>query len=143
MCRISLLFLVWVLLLSVAQADAGNTGAWGDLGNGTYKNPILPGDYSDPDVIRVDRDYYLITSTFQYSPGIAVLHSRDLVNWKYIGHCVPDLTQIGPELNWDRMNRYTRGIYAGAIPVRFGTMTAKPICCSVSRETTGGRICFR
>jgi len=87
----------------------------GDLGDGTYRNPILAGDYSDPDVIRVGEDYYLITSTFQYSPGMALLHSRDLVNWQFIGHCVPDLTQIGPELNWDRMNRYDRGIYAGAL----------------------------
>ena len=97
------------------RADIGNHGAWGDQGDGTYKNPILPGDFSDPDVIRVGSDYYLITSTFQYSPGMAVMQSKDLVNWKYIGHCVDDLTQIGPELNWDRMNRYNRGIYAGAL----------------------------
>ena len=93
------------------RADIGNHGAWGDQGDGTYKNPILPGDFSDPDVIRVGSDYYLITSTFQYSPGMAVMQSKDLVNWKYIGHCVDDLIQIGPELNWDRMNRYNRGIY--------------------------------
>ncbi|MBC7783051.1 MAG: glycoside hydrolase 43 family protein [Burkholderiales bacterium] len=88
---------------------------WGDQGDGTYKNPILPGDFSDPDVIRVGDDYYLITSTFQYSPGMAVMHSKDMVSWRFIGHCVDDLTQIGPELNWDRMNRYNRGIYAGAL----------------------------
>jgi beta-xylosidase len=97
------------------SADVGNKGPWGDQGDGTFKNPILPGDYSDPDVIRVGSDYYLITSTFQYSPGMAVLQSRDLVNWKFIGHCVNDMTRIGPEFNWDRMNRYNHGIYAGAI----------------------------
>ena len=109
--------LVVSLLLSVLllHADVGNRGAWGDQGDGTFKNPILPGDFSDPDVIRVGSDYYFITSTLQYSPGMAVLHSKDLVNWQYIGHCVADLTQLGPELNWDRMNRYNRGIYAGAI----------------------------
>ncbi len=100
---------------SVARADVGNRGAWGDQGDGTFKNPILPGDFSDPDVIRVGGDYYFITSTFQFSPGMAVLHSKDLVNWQYLGHCVADLMQLGPELNWDRMNRYNRGIYAGAI----------------------------
>ncbi len=98
-----------------AVADVGNRGAWGDQGDGTFKNPVLPGDFSDPDVIRVGGDYYFITSTLQFSPGMAVLHSKDLVNWQYISHCVADLTQLGPELNWDRMNRYNRGIYAGAI----------------------------
>jgi beta-xylosidase len=97
------------------QADVGNRGPWGDQGDGTFKNPILPGDFSDPDVIRVGDDYYFITSTFQYAPGMAVMHSKDLVNWEYLGHCVDDLTQMGPEFNWDRMNRYERGIYAGAI----------------------------
>jgi len=80
----------------------------------------MPGDFSDPDVIRVGSDYYFITSTFQYSPGMAVLHSKDLVNWQYLSHCVADLTQLGPELNWDRMNRYNRGIYAGAIRFHAG-----------------------
>ena len=104
-----------LVIVRFCQADVGNRGPWGDQGDGTYKNPILPGDFSDPDVIRVGNDYYFITSTFQYSPGMAVMHSKDLVNWQYISHCVDDLRQIGPELNWDRMNRYNRGIYAGAI----------------------------
>ena len=118
---------LWLLVLAVffavsfwADADVGNRGAWGDQGDGTFKNPVLPGDFSDPDVIRVGSDYYFITSTFQYSPGMAVLHSRDLVNWQYLSHCVADLTQLGPELNWDRMNRYNRGIYAGAIRYHAG-----------------------
>jgi beta-xylosidase len=115
--------IIILALISVnhpSVADVGNRGAWGDQGDGTFKNPILPGDFSDPDVIRVGGDYYLITSTFQYSPGMAVLHSKDLVNWQYLSHCVADLTQLGPELNWDRMNRYNRGIYAGAIRYHAG-----------------------
>jgi beta-xylosidase len=114
--KIKLMVLLAVICVNhPAVADVGNRGAWGDQGDGTFKNPVLPGDFSDPDVIRVGGDYYFITSTFQYSPGMAVLHSKDLVNWQYLGHCVADLTQLGPELNWDRMNRYNRGIYAGAI----------------------------
>lgn len=93
----------------------GQWTQWGDLGNGRYRNPVLPADYSDLDVTRVGDDYYAISSTFQFSPGMAVLHSRDLVNWRTVGHAVPDLTAISPELNWDRMNRYGRGIWAGAI----------------------------
>ncbi len=57
-----------------------------DLGNGTYQNPILFADYSDPDVIRVGEDYYLVASSFNCMPGIPILHSKDLVNWTIIGH---------------------------------------------------------
>jgi beta-xylosidase len=57
-----------------------------DNGNGTYKNPILYADYSDPDVVRVGEDYYLISSSFNAVPGIPILHSKDLVNWRIIGH---------------------------------------------------------
>ncbi len=92
-----------------------NKGKWGDQGDGTYVNPVLPGDYSDPDVIRVGEDYYCISSTLHCSPGMAVLHSKDLVNWSVIGHVVDDLTQIGPEYRHDQMNRYGRGVWAGAI----------------------------
>jgi beta-xylosidase len=93
----------------------GKWTRWGDQGDGTYRNPVLPADYSDLDCIRVGADYYAISSTFQYSPGVVILRSRDLVNWSILGHVVTDLTQIGPELNWDRMNRYGRGVWAGAI----------------------------
>jgi beta-xylosidase len=100
---------------------SGNrTRAWGDQGDGTYANPILPADYSDPDVIRVGPDYYLISSTFQLAPGMVVLHSRDLVNWSTVGYAVPDLRAIGPDLDWDRMDRYNYGIYAGAIRYHAG-----------------------
>jgi beta-xylosidase len=113
-----------LLAAGACRADApagwGNWKQWGDLGNGRYQNPVLPADYSDLDVIRKGDDYYAITSTFQYSPGMAVLHSRDLVNWTTVGHAVPDLTQISPELNWDKMNRYGRGIWAGAIRYHAG-----------------------
>ena len=101
---------------AAAEVGGWQGGArWGDLGNGRYRNPVLPADYSDLDAIRVGDDYYAISSTFQFSPGMAILHSRDLVNWRTVGHAVPDLTRISPELNWDRMNRYGKGIWAGAI----------------------------
>lgn len=93
----------------------GNWQTWGDQGDGTYHNPVLPADYSDIDCIRVGSDYYAISSTFQFSPGVVILHSKDLVNWSILGHVVSDLTQIGPELNWDRMNRYGKGVWAGSI----------------------------
>lgn len=59
-----------------------------DNGDGTYKNPVINADYSDPDAIRVGDDYYLISSSFTHVPGLPILHSKDLVNWKLIGHAL-------------------------------------------------------
>jgi beta-xylosidase len=56
-----------------------------------YRNPVLFADYSDPDVIRVGRDYYLVASSFHFSPGIPVLKSSDLVHWTIVGHVLPKL----------------------------------------------------
>ena len=56
-----------------------------------YQNPILYADYSDPDVIRVGEDYYMVASSFTYLPGVPLLHSKDLVHWEIINHCVPSL----------------------------------------------------
>jgi beta-xylosidase len=109
------LSLLFYLQLASLYLNAQIPGKWGDQGNGTYVNPVLPADYSDLDAIRVGGDYYAISSTMQFSPGMVVLHSEDLVNWKIIGHVVDDLTRISPELNWDRMNCYGKGIWAGSI----------------------------
>jgi beta-xylosidase len=96
-------------------SDQPTQGAWGDQGDGTYANPVLPADFSDLDAIAVGDNFYAVSSTMQYSPGMTVLMSKDLVNWRIVGGVVPDLTAIDPELNWDRMNRAGRGIWAGAI----------------------------
>jgi len=60
-----------------------------DNGDGTYKNPILHADYSDPDVIRVGNDFYMTASSFNCVPGLPILHSTDLVNWKQISYALP------------------------------------------------------
>jgi beta-xylosidase len=62
-----------------------------DNGDGTYRNPVLGADWSDPDAIRVGRDFYLTASSFHRAPGLPILHSRDLVNWTIIGHALPRL----------------------------------------------------
>jgi len=59
-----------------------------DNGDGTYTNPVLYADYSDPDAIRVGDDYYLVASSFNCIPGLPILHSRDLVNWELIGYAL-------------------------------------------------------
>ena len=68
-------------------------------GTVTYHNPVIPGFFSDPSVVRVGRDYYLVTSTFEYFPGIPVFHSRDLVNWEQIGHAIHRPDQLPQGLN--------------------------------------------
>jgi beta-xylosidase len=62
-----------------------------DQGDGTYCNPILCADYSDPDVERNGDDYYLTASSFNCTPGLPILHSRDLVNWTLVNHAVKNL----------------------------------------------------
>lgn len=76
--------------------------AWvADQGNGTYKNPVLYADYSDPDICRVGNDYYLTSSSFNCLPGLQILHSKDLVNWTIIGaavpYALPPVTDVRPE----------------------------------------------
>jgi beta-xylosidase len=66
--------------------------AWiADNGDGTYKNPVLFADYSDPDVIREGRDFYLVASSFNAIPGLPILRSRDLVSWQLVGHVLDGL----------------------------------------------------
>ncbi|MBX6358471.1 MAG: glycoside hydrolase 43 family protein [Acidobacterium ailaaui] len=79
-----------------------------------YHNPVLFADYSDPDVIREGKDFYLIASSFHFSPGIPILHSRDLVHWEISGHVLPRLP-FGPEYDMQGGTRYGRGVWAPAV----------------------------
>jgi len=65
----------------------------------TYNNPVIPGFYSDPSICRVGEDYYLVTSTFEYFPGVPVFHSKDLVHWEQIGHCIDRVEQLPDGIN--------------------------------------------
>lgn len=82
-----------------------------DQGDGTFRNPVLAGDYSDPDVIRVGEAYYLVASSFTNVPGLPILRSTDLVNWTIIGHA---LTTIPPEAHHAAPRR-GGGVWAPAI----------------------------
>jgi beta-xylosidase len=62
-----------------------------DRADGTYQNPVLFADYSDPDAVRVGDDYWLTASSFCHVPGLPVLHSKDLVNWTLVNHALPRL----------------------------------------------------
>ena len=68
--------------------------AWGDQGNGTYKNPVLCADFSDPDVIRVGEKYYMVASDFHFM-GMQVLESDDMVNWRYVSQIYHRLDNSG------------------------------------------------
>lgn len=89
----------------------------------TYKNPILYGDYSDPDVIRVGADYYMVASSFTYLPGVPLLHSRDLVHWEIINYCVPSLPFEKYDLpshgsgTWAPAIRYVHGTFFVFVPL--------------------------
>ena len=63
-----------------------------DEGNGMYRNPVLHADYSDPDVCVVGEDYFLTASSFNCTPGLPILHSKDLVNWKIVNYALKNLS---------------------------------------------------
>ena len=90
-----------------------------DLGNGMYKNPILYADYSDPDACRVGEDYFMIASSFCNAPGLPVLHSKDLVNWKVVNYILPKV----PEERYDKPV-HGCGVWAPAIRYHDGTFFA-------------------
>ena len=81
-----------------------------DLGTGRFQNPILFADYSDPDVIRVDDIYYMTASSFNYTPGLPILISKDLVNWKLVNYALKNIK----EERYD-IPRHSEGVWAPAI----------------------------
>jgi len=97
-------------LVLFASASVQPSFAWtSDNGNGTYTNPILWGDYPDPDIIRVDSDFYMVSTTFHTVPGIQLLHSKDLINWEIAGYALPTL-DAGPKYNMEGGTAYGKGV---------------------------------
>lgn len=82
------MLLLGLLLWHTAGAQQLSKTWCPDNGDGTYTNPVLYADYSDPDVVAVGDDYYLTASSFNCIPGLPVLHSKDLVNWEFVGHAL-------------------------------------------------------
>ena len=84
--------LSFLFILPMVVSAQYRSEVWSpDNGDGTYTNPVINADYSDPDVICVGDDYYLTASSFQCIPGLPILHSKDLVNWEIIGHALKEL----------------------------------------------------
>ncbi len=86
------------------------TARWGDLSNGTFANPILNADYSDPDVIRVGDKYYMTCSEFHFM-GMPILESDDMVNWKIIGQVFDHIDMPG----YSSMEKYGSGSWAPSL----------------------------
>ena len=105
--------LTFLLLLSAtAFAQKQISKVWvADLGNGTYKNPVLDADYSDPDAIRVGEDFYMVSSSFDAVPGLPILHSKDLVNWTIIGHAL----KRQPPFDHFSKTQHGNGVWAPSI----------------------------
>lgn len=88
-----------------------------------YKNPIIYADYSDPDVIRVGEDFYMVASSFTYLPGVPILHSKDLVHWELINYAVPSLPSPRYDLprhgsgTWAPSLRHQNGVFYIFIPL--------------------------
>src|SRR4030042_5194748 len=105
-------FLICCFVVSCTKMSKMNENlVWKpDNEDGTYKNPVIFADYSDPDVIRVGDDFYMTASSFNCVPGLPILHSKDLVNWKLIGHAVERFAD-------ERFNipQHGNGIWAPAI----------------------------
>ena len=104
----------------VLEPSGRHTGTWGDQGDGTFLNPILNGDYPDVDIEQVGDTYTMITSTNHYAPGMTLLQSKDIVNWRIVGHVFDKLTWE-PTYHYDAMTGYRKGVWAGDIAYHEGT----------------------
>ncbi len=102
--------LLFILLTHFAMAQKNENRSTPSIGKPILENPILKGFYPDPSICRVGDDYYLVTSSFEYYPGIPIFHSKDLVHWEQIGHVLDRVSQ----LNLDSV-KASNGVYAPTI----------------------------
>lgn len=116
----SITLILSLSLSALAQQSPSNkyiSKVWvSDQGNGTYKNPVINADYSDPDAIRVGDDFYMIASSFDAVPGLPILHSKDLINWKIIGHAL----KRQPPFDHFEKTQHGNGVWAPSIRYRNG-----------------------
>jgi len=110
---------LWVISATLLYAQTSQT--WNpNLKGGFYQNPIIDADYSDPDVCRVGNDYYMTSSSFANFPGLQILHSTDLVNWKIIGHALTNEYDVlpafeGSDLDWHKKIQHGNYVWAPSI----------------------------
>ncbi|MFY9351178.1 MAG: glycoside hydrolase 43 family protein [Sphingobium sp.] len=103
------------IALVATLATAAPAQVWrSDQGDGTYRNPVLFADYPDPDIIRVGEDFYFASTTFANSPGVTILHSKDMVNWRIVSHVV-DRLDGDPRYDLKDGGDYRHGFYAASL----------------------------
>lgn len=113
---IALIF-AFAICLTAKADDRVDTPAWGDLGDGTFANPVLNADYSDPDIIRIGDRYYLTCSEFHYM-GMPILESDDMVNWRIVGKVYDRIDLPG----YSDMTKYAEGTWAPAFGFHDGKL---------------------
>lgn len=102
-----------LIVVSAGIAGARDNRAWvPDMGDGTYINPVINADYSDPDVVAVGDDFYMTASSFGCAPGLPILHSRDLVNWDIVNYA---LKEVPPVDFYGSAPRHGKGVWAPSI----------------------------
>ena len=101
-------------LLLLAGCGGGKQAADDAALSTTFTNPVIFADAPDPDVIRVGSDFYMVTTTMHLMPGVPVMHSKDLVNWKMISYVVPELKD-SPTYDLEGGNVYGQGQWASSI----------------------------
>jgi alpha-N-arabinofuranosidase len=112
--------------------DTADVFSLSKSGTYQYTNPIIPGFYPDPSVVRVNGDFYLVTSSFEYFPGIPIFHSKDLLNWRQIGHVITRASQAFLD-----SAKHSHGIFAPNISYHNGKFYV-----AVFNRTTGRNLIY-
>ena len=118
----ALLMLCCILMVQSCTVPVQTTASLSsDNGDGTYTNPVINADYPDPDIIRVGEDFYMVSSSFVAMPGIPICHSKDLINWRIIGHAYDSIT-FRPQYRMENeQTAYSRLCWAPSIKYHDGT----------------------
>lgn len=137
--------LFFLMALTACLGMNAQPSSWtADNGNGTFTNPLFYDEFSDPDIIRVEDDYYLVGTTMHTVPGLVILHSKDLVNWKNISYCFDrfDFDDDAFALK-NHKEVYGQGIWAPAIRYAngqfyiFSNVNGKGLQCYTSKDIRG------
>lgn len=135
---------VAVCVSGVMPVHAQSSSWTADNGNGTFTNPLFYDEFSDPDILRVGDDYYLVGTTMHTVPGLVILHSKDLVNWENISYCFDRFDFDDPSFSLkDGKEIYGQGIWAPAIRYAngqfyvFSNINGKGLQCYTAKDIRG------
>ena len=136
---------IFLPLLAAFVCGSLRAQSWtADNGNGTFTNPLFYDEFSDPDILRVGEDYYLVGTTMHAVPGLVILHSRDLVNWRNVAYCFDrfDFPDDAFSLR-NHKDIYGQGIWAPCIRYAngqfyvFSNINGKGLQCYTAKQIEG------